>query len=325
MILFFTAQEKKMKPIKIGVIGTGYFGSIHANILSRIDNAVLSGVCDIDVKKVRQCAKRLGVEAFTDYRDLIGTVDAVSIVAPTIHHYAIARDFLKARVPVLIEKPISSTLDEADKLLELAEQNKTIIQVGHVERFNSAVKAVQNSLKEPKFIECHRLGPYKKRGTDIGIVLDLMIHDLDIILGLIRYPITSIDAVGINVLSEAVEDIANVRLRFANGAVCNITASRISLKSQRKIRIFQEDAYISIDYEKQRAEIYTKADKKIKRQAVNIKRENPLKAELEDFLRCVRTHDKPLVSGIEAREALKSALYITETIKNENKKWLQKK
>ncbi len=303
-----------MDEIKTAVIGVGHLGSIHARIYSQLKDVKLIGVCDLDEARARKISREFRTDYFTDYRDLIGKVDAASIAVPTEFHYEVSRPLLENGVNLLIEKPITKTLEEADGLLLIAKNKGLILQVGHVERFNSAVLAIEKAINKPIFIECHRLGPYKQRSTDIGVVLDLMIHDIDIILGIVKDRIKDIEAVGAPVLSDY-EDIANVRLKFTNNAICNLTASRITNKTMRKIRIFQKDAYISLDYFKPSCLIYRKVGKKITCQKIKIKKEEPLKLELESFINCVRTKERPLVSGLEGRDALAIALAIQEKIK----------
>ncbi|NQU74414.1 MAG: Gfo/Idh/MocA family oxidoreductase [Candidatus Omnitrophica bacterium] len=306
-----------MNKLKVAVIGVGHLGAIHARIYSQLKDVELIGVCDTDEAKARKIARQFRVSHFTDYRDLLGKIDAASIAVPTNLHYEISKPLLENKVNLLIEKPITKSLEEADALLSLAKDKGVTLQVGHVERFNAAFSAAAEAIKKPIFIECHRLGPYKKRSTDIGVVLDLMIHDIDIILGLVKNHIKDVEAVGAPVLSDY-EDIANVRLKFENNALCNITASRITNKTMRKIRIFQKDAYISLDYFKPSCLIYRKVNKKITCQRIKIKKEEPLKRELGSFVNCVQTNEKPLVSGIEGREALAIALQIEEKIKQFN-------
>ncbi|MDD5449688.1 MAG: Gfo/Idh/MocA family oxidoreductase [Candidatus Omnitrophica bacterium] len=306
-----------MADIRVAVIGIGHLGSIHARVYSQLNGVKLAGVCDTDVSRARKIAREFRTEHFTDYRPLIGKIDAASISVPTNLHHEISKYFLENGVNLLIEKPITKTVAEADELLSIAKAKGLILQVGHVERFNSAFLAAEKTIKNPLFIECHRLGPYKQRSTDIGVVLDLMIHDIDIILGLVKDEIKEIDAIGAAVLSDY-EDIANVRLKFKNNVICNLTASRITNKTMRKIRIFQKNAYISLDYHKPSCLVYTMSGKKINCQRVRVRKEEPLKLELEAFIDCVRTKEKPLVSGIEGREALATAITIQEQIKNLN-------
>ncbi len=302
-----------MPKIKVAVIGTGALGSIHAKIYAESKNVELVGICDIDKKTVNSLSKELKVKAFTNYKDLIGNIDAATVAVPTKDHYLISKDLLSAGIHLLIEKPITQTLEQADELLKIAKSKKLILAVGHIERFNAAVEAVHKLKGDIKFVECHRLGPLAKRIKDVGVVLDLMIHDIDIILWLIQSPIKSIEAVGVKVLTKH-EDIANVRLTFKNGAVCNITASRVTEKATRKIRMFQPNAYISLDYIRQDAIIYTKKLGMIVANKIDIKKEKPLQKEIAAFLDCIRTNKKPLASGQEGRNALAVALEILKKI-----------
>ncbi len=303
-----------MDAIRVGVVGTGHLGSIHARIYSGLARARLTGICDINKDRASSLSKELQIPLSTEYKELVGKVDAVSIATPTTSHYEVAKYFLASGIHVLIEKPITNNLKEADELLRIAEENGLILQVGHVERFNAAIRAIEGLAREPRFIECHRLGPYKARGDDVGVVLDLMIHDIDIILGFVKSEVASIEAIGIGVLSEF-EDIANARITFGDGTISNLTASRLTEEAKRKIRIFQRNAYISIDYTEQSASIYTKCGNEIVKKEIDIKKEEPLKAELTSFIRCVRNKERPLVSGKEARDALELALRITDTIR----------
>jgi len=306
-------REKKMKKLKVAVIGTGALGSIHAKIYSSLKNVELVGVCDTSTKKLAEISKELNVEGFRDYSKLIGRIDAASIAVPTKAHYAISKDLLNAGIHLLIEKPITQTVREADGLLAIAKSKNLTLAVGHVERFNAAIEAILKIKGDIKFVECHRLGPFSPRVKDVGVVLDLMIHDIDILLWLIRSPIKTIEAVGVNVLTKH-EDIANARIIFTNGAVCNITASRITANAVRKIRMFQPNAYISLDYIKQDAIIYKKRFGKILSQEIDIKKEQPLQKELASFLECISSGRKPLASGEEGRQALSVALEILKKI-----------
>jgi len=311
-----------MRKIKVAVIGVGHLGSSHARIYSQFNKVDLVAVCDINTKTAKKIAKRYNVKAVFDYQKLLNKVEAVSIAVPTNLHYKIAKDFIQTKVHVLIEKPITKTLNQANKLLKEAKKNKILLQVGHIERFNAAVKAIKEIINKPKFIECHRLGPYKVRSTDVGVVLDLMIHDIDIILYLVKSKIKKIDAVGVNVLSNH-EDIANARISFENNAICNVTSSRVSEEEVRKIRIFQKDAYVSLDYISQQAKIYRKKNDKIVKQNIDITKQEPLKAEIKSFINCIIDKKRPIVSGEDAKLALKTALIITKKIKG-SKKWIKK-
>jgi len=271
------------------------------------------GVCDTDAHRLKDIARSFRTQAYLDYRDLFGKVDAVSIAVPTKLHYKIAKDFLEHDIPTLIEKPFTTELKDADALIDIANSKDLILQVGHVERFNSAFNATLKIIKDPKFIECHRLSPFPNRSLDVGVVLDLMIHDIDIILGLISAKIKTIESVGINVLT-SFEDIANARITFENGCVANLTSSRVSDDVLRKIRIFQENTYISLDYKEAKARVYRKKGLEISKENLPIEKEEPLQKELESFIDCVIEHKTPIVSGPVARGALAVALEIQNQI-----------
>ena len=296
-----------MKKPRIGVVGLGSLGSRHASIYSKLGNVELACVCDIDKDKASSIGMSLKSPWCIDYRELSRkNIDAVSIVTPTYLHYKVAKFFLNNKIHVLIEKPITKSLKEARELINLARNKRLIIQVGHVERFNSAIQAIEKLSKSPRFIEVHRLGPFAPRVKDVGVVLDLMIHDIDIVLGLTKSKIKDIQALGVKILTKH-EDIANARIRFKNGTVCDLTASRVTSDSMRKIRIFQKDCYISIDYMAQEAVISRKIKNKIVSQEIDIKKEAPLEKELLAFVECVRNKKRPIVSGIEAYNALEVA------------------
>jgi len=304
-----------MEKLYVGVVGLGHLGSSHAKTYAGLKNVGLVGACDTNKETGKKVAKKYHTTYYADYRDLFDKVQAVSIVVPTFLHYKIAKDFLENGIHVLIEKPITKTVAEADELLEIAKRKNLIIQVGHIERFNSGIRAIEPYIKDPKFIECNRLGPFVERASDIGVVLDLMIHDIDIILGLIHSSVEQIEAVGVKIVSEH-EDTANVRLTFVNKAVCDLTASRVTKKSTRTIKISQEDCYIYLDYITQYAMLYRKKHRFIKRKRIRIKKEDALKKELESFVHCVLSNKKPVVSGEEARKALSVAIDITQQIKS---------
>lgn len=302
-----------MQKIRVAVIGVGHLGSIHARIYKELENCSLAAVCDIDTKRLEEVSKQLGVPGFGNYHQLLDKVDAVSIATPTRLHYEIAYEFLKKKIHCLVEKPFTSDIAQADKLIKIAKDNDCILQVGHIERFNSAFSAAQKLIQEPRFIECHRLSPFPNRSLDVGVVLDLMIHDIDIVLGLVNSDLKNVEAVGVPVLTPF-EDIANARLTFKNGCVCNITASRISDEWMRKIRIFLNHAYISLDYKNEVAFIYRKVGLSITKDSLPIEKEQPLKKELNSFIECVAEKTPPLVSGEVAREALSLALDIQQQI-----------
>ena len=302
-----------MDKLKIGVVGVGHLGSIHAKIYQEIPDCQLLAVCDIEEKRLSELRQSLKVASYSDYKELYGKVAAVSIATTTAAHYQVAKDFLEHDIHVLVEKPFTTNLKDADALIEIAEKRNLTLQVGHIERFNSAFAATQKLIKEPKFIECHRLSPFPNRSLDVGVVLDIMIHDIDIILGLVPSKIKNIESVGINVLTPF-EDIANARITFENGCIANLTASRISDEWMRKIRIFQEGTYISLDYKEAKAVVYKKAGLQITKVDLPIEKEQPLQKELESFIDCVRTRKEPLVSGAVAKEAMKVALEIQNQI-----------
>lgn len=303
-----------MEKIKVGVVGVGHLGTFHAKVYSRLPKHVkLVGVCDCNIEQSLEVGKKYHTASYSDYEDLFDKVDAVSIAVPTSLHYNIAKDFLNHNIHVLVEKPITKTLSEADELVDIAKSRNLIMQVGHIERFNSAVLAIEPYLKKPKFIECQRLGPFHKRVEDVGVVLDLMIHDIDIVLGLMKQDVKSIEAVGLSTISNY-EDVANVRLTFEDGTIADITASRVTKDVVRKMRIFQEDSYVSLDYVTQDAAVFEKSDEKILKEKIKIKKKEPLKKELKSFVECVRTGRKPIVSGVEGRRALQVALEIIDKI-----------
>ncbi|MFA6378614.1 MAG: Gfo/Idh/MocA family oxidoreductase [Candidatus Omnitrophota bacterium] len=300
--------------LNIGIIGIGHLGSRHLKVYSELsDHVNIVGIADVQEERTRKLAQQYHVPYVKNYTDLVGKVDAVNICTPTILHFDVAHHFLKNGIHTFIEKPITTTLSQADKLISMAKKNKCLIQVGHIERFNSAFEGIHHFAKNPRFVECHRLNHFPNRSLDIGVVMDLMIHDIDIILGLTESKVSHVDAVGVPVLTP-LEDIANARITFKNGCVCNLTASRVSDEVTRKIRIFLADAYISLDYIKQEAFIYKKHGTLISKHALPIEKEEPLKKELLSFVDCVQNKKKPIVSGVEGRDALKLAIDITQKI-----------
>ena len=304
------------KLLKTAVIGIGHLGKEHARIYRELGNTELIGLCDSDPGR-KERAEALGSPFFNNYRDLIGKVDAVSIATPTSSHYAIAKEFLQAGIHTLIEKPICLKLEEADELIALARAKNCALQVGHIERHNPGFKRIGEIARNIRFFEIHRLGPFNGRITDCGVVLDLMIHDLDIVLGLVTSEVASFDAVGINVLTPF-EDIANVRMKFKNGAVADITASRLTFERQRKIRIFQEDAYISLDYEAQSAKIFRKEGEQINQEMIDIQKSEPLKEEIKFFLAGIESGKSLGKPDEAARDALRFAIEIVKAIQSNN-------
>jgi predicted dehydrogenase len=320
------AQSKKN--LRVGVVGVGYLGKFHAEKYARMADVDLVGVVDINRTLAEQIATQFDTKAFTDHRDLIGKVDSASIVVPTPEHFSITRDYLKNDIDVLIEKPMTVTLEEADELIRFSESRDLIVQVGHLERFNPAVVALKNIVNRPMFIESHRLSIYNARGTDVSVVLDLMIHDIDIILNFVRSDLQSIHAAGIAVVSEHV-DIANARLEFSNGCVANVTASRISMKNERKIRLFQKDAYISVDFANRGITIISRdgSDDSVLIPGMNIKqlefkKGDALEDELVSFVNAVTRRERPEVTAQMGREALKIALNIMDQIKAKSSRFL---
>ena len=305
-------------PLRVGVVGVGHLGRHHARILAALPEAALVGVVDSDLARAQAIAREHATEAFAEVAALDGRVDAVTIAAPTEAHHQLARPFLERGIPVLVEKPLTRSLDEADDLIAAAAASGATLAVGHTERFNPAVTAASVFVTDPGFVEVHRLGTFPERSLDIDVVFDLMIHDLDVLLATVGSSVAAVDAVGVPVLTGRV-DIANARLRFASGCIANVTASRISRDRVRKVRFFQRDAYLSIDYASQEVERYSLergsgAFPTITGGKVDVVHEEPLKLELEDFVTAVRDGRSPRVPGGEGRRALELAQRITDAI-----------
>lgn len=312
-----------MPLIRTGVVGAGHLGYHHARNYAALEDATLVGVADIDETNRCRVEMDFGVPAVESAGELLAMgVEAVSVATPTTTHAEVVLELLEAGVHVLVEKPIATSLEEAQRMVDTARERNVLLQVGHIERFNGAVMALFDHIERPRFIECHRLSPFPGRGTDVSVVLDLMIHDLDIVLTLDSSEVVSLDAVGVPVFSES-EDIANVRLRFASGCVANVTSSRVSMDKMRKIRIFAENAYVSTDYSAQEVLVYRKKPgvisenlmESIDIEPLPVKKEEPLKLELASFLECVRDGKRPLVSGEDGVKALKLAQDICEFIR----------
>lgn len=302
-----------MKKLRVGVVGVGHIGANHARIYGALPTAEFVSIFDINEKRAKEIAGKFNLRPAKSLDEFAATIDAASVATPTNTHFEIARDLLERGKHLLIEKPITEQTSEARELAQIAAEKKLVLQVGHVERFNPVLGALEQLLTRPRFIEAHRLSPYPNRSTDIGVVLDLMIHDLEIILHLVRSEVINIDAVGVPVLSRG-EDIANARLRFANGCIANITSSRISPERMRKIRVFQEDAYLSLDYQSQSGEIYRRIEGQIAREAVALEKDEPLRQQLAAFVDCAITGGEPKVSGSHAAAALELAVEITNRI-----------
>lgn len=296
--------------MRAGVVGVGYLGAFHAEKYAALEDVELVGVVDANTARASEIAAKHGVTAFPDYRELIGKVDCVSLAVPTPLHATIAREFLEAGVDVLVEKPMTDTVADGRSLVGLAEQHKRILQVGHLERFNPAIRALGAVLTQPRFIECHRLSPFGERGTDVDVILDLMIHDLDVILSLVNAEVVHVEAVGVPVLTHST-DIANARLRFANGCIANITASRVALKKERKLRIFQADTYVSVDYGDKHVRVCRRVTAdglpNITVEEHSLEQGDALRDEIEHFVHAVRTRQTPLVDGRTALRALELA------------------
>ena len=302
--------------MRTAVVGVGYLGRFHAQKYASLPTSRLVGIADPSAAARAALAAELGVATYADYRELLGKVDAVSIVTPTPSHYEVAKAFLSAGASVLVEKPMTATIAEAESLIELARRADRILQVGHLERFNAVVQAVQPTLTVPRFIESARLAPFKHRGTDVDVVLDLMIHDIDLILSIVRSPVVSVDAIGSSVFSKEI-DIANARLRFANGCVANATASRVSLKTESKLRLFQDDAYISIDLQQKILTVIRKGEgagadgmPQVAIEEKNYEQGDALKAEIAAFLDAAANGSAPAVSGEDGLLALRTAVSI---------------
>src|SRR5438477_8890644 len=308
-----------MKKLRVGVVGVGHIGSNHARLYAEIPAADFTAVYDVDLARASAIVKKYGTAATRSLEEFAELVDAASVATPTNTHHEIALPLLQRGKHLLIEKPIAENPQHATELAELAARNQLVLQVGHVERFNPVLSALEKHLTHPRFIEAHRLSSYPNRSTDIGVVLDLMIHDLEIILHFVRSPVKKIDAVGVPVLSRS-EDIANARIRFENGCVANVTSSRISPEQMRKIRVFQEDTYLSLDYQNQSGEIYRRLPTGLTREEVEIEREEPLKRQLASFIECAATGRAPKVSGFEATAALELAVEITKRIATNERK-----
>lgn len=302
------------------MIGVGYLGRFHAQKFAQLPVCELVAVVDGREEVRKAVAGEVGTQAVADYRGLLGKVDAVSVVTPTPAHFEIADAFLAAGAHVLVEKPITETPQQARALIAQAAKFDRILQVGHLERFNAAVLAAEPHITTPRFMECTRLAPYKARGTDVNVVLDLMIHDIDLVQSLANSEIESIDAIGTPVFSGEI-DIANARIRFANGCVANTTASRVSLKTERKLRIFEDAAYISLDLQQKILTLIRKRDGEpqpgqlpVSIEEANLEQGDALKSEIESFLDCIRNNKRPLVSGEDGLRALETAIRISEQV-----------
>lgn len=316
--------------IRIGVIGAGHMGSYHVRIYSELMEVELVGIADVNKARANELSNQYGTKSFTDYKDLIGKVDAVSIAVPTTQHYEVAKFFLANGVHVLLEKPMAKTLEEGQELIELAKKNKLILNIGHVERFNGAVQEIKNIIKDPIYIEARRLRPYDPRIADVGIVMDLMIHDIDIVLNLVNKDIEKISAVGGRIYSNNHEDIANIQIVFKGGCLAAITASRVTENKIRSLAVTQRDAYIFLDYTDQDLHIHRQAashyilSKEVMRykqesfiERLFIHKDNPLKLEIAHFLDCVSYKASPIVTGESDLRSLSIALQVEQMLRDQ--------
>lgn len=312
-------QVPSMDPLRVAVIGVGHLGRHHARILGGLDGVRLVAAVDLIRDRAEQAALATGARALTDFRDVLDEVDAVTVAVPTVSHCEIARPFLERGVGVLVEKPMAASVADADQLLEVAARSGAVLGVGHTERYNPAIRAIAPHVTRPRFVEVHRLSAFPERSLDVDVVFDVMIHDLDVILSLVRSEIEAVEAVGVPVLTDRF-DIANARLRFASGCIANVTASRISRDTMRKIRFFQPDTYISVDYAEQEVEAWrlVRGDgprPRIEGGKLPVAREEPLKLELQDFAGAVRDRRQPIVTGLDGRRALALAQRIADAMK----------
>ena len=316
-----------MSIVRAGVVGVGHLGYHHARNYAALNGVRLVGIVDADPTRAEKASLDFGAPWFSSVQELVAAgVDAVSVVVPTTSHHGVALELLAAGVDVLVEKPIAATVGEARDLVARAAEQGCLLQVGHIERFNGAVMALAKSVKTPRFVECHRLSAYPSRGDDVSVVLDLMIHDLDIVLALARSPVAAVDAVGVSVFSRS-EDIANARIRFASGCVANLTCSRVAPERMRKIRVFEPNAYYSTDYTEQQILVYRKKPgpvpegvppmQHITIESLPVLREEPLKLELESFVACVRDRKRPVVAGEDGLAALELAEHIVAIIREQ--------
>ena len=307
-----------MSKVKIAVIGIGYLGEFHAQKYKANKNADLIGIIDTNKQRSEEISNKIGVKSYNDYKSIIDQVDAVSIVVPTNLHYKIAKFFIENKKHVLIEKPFASNAAEARKLKKISEKNKTILQIGHLERFNKAFVELKDKVKNPLFIECNRISPFKIRGTEVDVIMDLMIHDLDIIMSINKSKIKNIQASGISVLTSKT-DIANARIVFEDNCVCNLSSSRISDKIERKMRVFQKNSYFSLDYQNSSLGTYKKIKNKnavsIEKKEKSFPQNDSLKDEIDSFVKCIKNNKKAVVDASDGLNALTYALKISNLIK----------
>ncbi|UCH44985.1 MAG: Gfo/Idh/MocA family oxidoreductase [Nitrospiraceae bacterium] len=296
--------------INVAVIGVGSIGIHHARIFSAIEGVNLTAIVDSDAARAQEVGQKYNCAVLDNYHEIMDSVDAVSIAAPTTFHYKIAMDFLRHGKGILVEKPVTTTIEEADRLIEEAEKRNCVLQVGHLERFNAGVSMISEKVREPQFIESQRLSPFLGRGTDVDVTLDLMIHDIDIILSLVNSDIADLRATGARVLTENI-DVAHAWIEFENGCIAEAVTSRIAEGKVRQLKVFQENAFLNLDYQSQEITCHTKRAGLVEKETIKPEEKEPLKEQLIAFIDCVRNNTKPLVSGQEGREALKVALKIS--------------
>lgn len=314
-------QSNAATPLRMAVVGTGYLGRFHAQKYNQLNQCELVAISDVDKIRAAEIAGELSTTAVSDHKELIGRVDAVSIASPTRTHFAVAKELLEAGIHVLVEKPMTVTVKEAEELIDIARTNSLVLQVGHLERFNPALLSVADQIKTPIFIESHRLAPFTLRGTDVNVVLDLMIHDIDIIMHLVDADLVAIHANGAPVVSSAT-DIANARLEFSNGCVANVTASRVSGKTERRMRFFQKDTYIAIDFQENTSRVCRVDRDKPDDEGIpaincideNLEKGDAIRAEIEAFVAAINNGTRPLVSGEDGLRALKTAIEIGDKL-----------
>jgi predicted dehydrogenase len=311
-----------MSRLRAAVVGVGYLGRFHALKYAAHRDVDLVAVVDVDTDRGSAVATEVGAEALPHHRALIGRVDCVSVAVNTQHHYAVARDLLEAGIDVLVEKPLTTTVGDGQELLELAVRGQRVLQVGHLERFNPAIRAIDGLITQPRFIECQRLAPFTERGTDVDVVLDVMIHDIDLLLAMVPSPLRAVEAVGVPVLTPSI-DIANARLRFANGCIANVTASRVSLKRERKFRVFQGDAYFSIDFDQRQVRVCRREagvdgrPPSLSFEQLVVTDGDALANEIDAFVRAVRARETPPVTGWDGLRALEVAHVVRECVETE--------
>jgi predicted dehydrogenase len=310
-----------MSRLRAAVVGVGYLGRFHALKYAAHPAVDLTTVVDVDADRCRAIATEVGAEAAFDHRALVGRVDCVSVSVTTEQHYAVARDLLEAGIDVLVEKPLTTTVAQGQELLELAVRGRRVLQVGHLERFNPAIRAIDGLVTQPRFIECQRLAPFTERGSDVDVVLDLMIHDIDLLLSMVPSPLRAVEAVGVPVLTGSV-DIANARLRFANGCIANVTASRVSMKRERKLRIFQGDAYFSVDFDQRQVRVCRRETDAEGRHTLTVEQldvpaGDALATEIDAFVRAVEARETPPVTGWDGLRALEVAHVVRECVETE--------